>query len=91
MNPASSNNAISPNQTFSIYPNPTKDILNWQSRINLIPQEIHLLNLNGKILKKIYPQNGHGEIQVNELPIGNYFLKFIYGNKQEVIPFLRGE
>lgn len=91
MNPASSNNAIAPNQTFSIYPNPTKDILNWQSRINVIPQEIHLLDLNGKILKKIYPQNGQGEIQVNELPIGNYFLKFIYGNKQEVIPFLRGE
>jgi aminopeptidase N len=64
------------NKDFLIYPNPTNNLVNINSNNQAI-LEIEILDIQGRILEKIYPK-GKGkiiEINLSKYVTGNYFLR----------------
>lgn len=59
------------NEVFSIYPNPTSDILNI-SLLNQSIKEVKIINLQGINVKEIITNN---QIDVSDLTTGMYFVK----------------
>ncbi len=68
--------------SWSFYPNPVKDILYWQSSAPLSqPLEAQLYQLNGQLLKRYYLSSTQGQIDLQKLPKGVYFLFIREQNK----------
>lgn len=66
-------NLISENNSlFSIHPNPTNDILYIDNPENKKIEAITLIDVNGKMIKKLYPQKD--EMDVNRVSPGVYYL-----------------
>lgn len=65
-------------QNFSVYPNPSKQLLNITSKSNATINEIQITDLNGRIIKKAV-LNGLSTAQINvdDLNVGVYFLKVV--------------
>ncbi len=64
--------------SVSVYPNPTKDYINIQSKILI--KNIRILNASGKILKSI---NSPSKIvSLLEFPFGEYYLQIVDSNNQ---------
>ncbi len=61
---------------FSIYPNPSKGVVNIETSANIDNQEIQILNSLGQIVKSVFIV-GEKSIQVdlNDLPKGLYYVK----------------
>jgi hypothetical protein len=76
------------NLDFSIYPNPTSGIINISEFSNI--NEISILDLNGKVLKTISDvRSTQGQINVEELTKGIYFLNIVSNNQNQVIKFIK--
>lgn len=75
------------NYEFLLYPNPTLRFINIVS--NEIPVTIVLFSLKGNIVKEIFPNDKHIEINISELSDGKYFAKLIYKNHFEVKGFVK--
>lgn len=74
----SSPNSISQQElknNATIVPNPATDIISVESEE--IIQELLLYNLNGKIVKQIFPANAAATLNISELPSGSYILQII--------------
>lgn len=66
-------------EAILIYPNPTKDIINIETKENLKPLQITLYNTLGKeVIKKNLTTN---QINISNLPQGLYLLKIISQGK----------
>lgn len=78
-------NALSINSNnvlqVSIFPNPTKDILNIQSPIEL-PKTIKLFEISGKLILDQPFDNISRSIDISKVPTGIYILKIGFDNKQ---------
>lgn len=68
-------------ENFKIYPNPVKDILYIKDFKN--PESGEIIDLTGKLIKKIDSELKNGSINVNNLPKGNYLLK-LKNTKQDI-------
>jgi hypothetical protein len=69
---------------FSVYPNPTKDILTVKTSSIQIPNLIQIVTLTGKLIKELNITSSIQQISVEDLPNGFYliqikdkFMKFI--------------
>lgn len=71
---------------FSIYPNPTVDVLNIGSNLNNEVLNIKIINNRGRTVIK---QTSSGPIDVTVLSNGNYFIQIEVGNIREVIQFIK--
>ncbi len=71
-------------ENINIYPNPTTGILNIQKSIGLNIQQVSILDLNGRILKREKIQNETLSINISELPSSIYMLVLEAENKQIV-------
>ncbi len=61
---------------ISIYPNPTKGMINISGDFNF--NSITILDINGKkIIEKIIPETQNTQIEIASLPNGMYFLQLI--------------
>ena len=67
--PASTNDFF--NTNFAIYPNPTVDVLNIESKNGLVANEIKLTDLSGKVVKV---QKGATAVNVSDLASGTYII-----------------
>ncbi len=70
------NNINNSNNFIKIYPNPGKDILNFQisSTNSVVKAEIIIYNTQGQIVKSVNLNNQTGQVDVSNLPNGAYFL-----------------
>jgi CubicO group peptidase (beta-lactamase class C family) len=63
------------NQLFTIFPNPTKDVLNLNFRTTASDFTGQILDINGRVLKTF---NNQKSINISDLPKGFYALKVVY-------------
>jgi hypothetical protein len=77
-----SENAIS----FSVYPNPTTDVLNIQSANTLDIQNINIMDMSGKQSKVTFINN---QVDVSHLQSGMYILNIETDQGNESIKFLK--
>lgn len=62
--------------TFSIYPNPTRDILNIYTG-ELVADRIEMINVLGSVSKTLVPKSNKMSLDVTDLAPGVYFVKII--------------
>ena len=63
---------------FSVFPNPTKNILNVTNSINASIQNIELSDLNGRVVKNVNFTNGNEtQINISDISQGVYLMKII--------------
>lgn len=74
---------------ISISPNPTNDILNIQSQVNV--SGISIFDINGRLLKTEQPNSNAStyQIDVQNLTNGIYFLEVQTGNNKQVLKFIK--
>ncbi len=61
--------------SISVSPNPVKDILYVSSEINLESTEIQIYDVSGRIWIHSSIEGQHSQINIEDLPAGNYILK----------------
>lgn len=71
--------------TFSIYPNPVKDVLSIQSKEKIVKAEIY--DAAGRVLKAVSVIDN--SINVSELPKGNYLIKLSTKDKTMTQKFIK--
>jgi hypothetical protein len=62
------------NQQFSLFQNPTKDVLNLQFNQEFIHFNGQIIDINGRILKTF---NNQKTVDISDLPIGFYAVKVV--------------
>jgi hypothetical protein len=75
-------NDISSSNSFSIFPNPTKDYLNITNSNNQKIKNISIIDISGKIVKEFTPSISPVKIPVQDLSRGTYFV-IIHSNNQK--------
>lgn len=60
-------------QTVTVFPNPTIDIINLQSEIDM--QEVYLIDISGKLMVSEQVKNKTHQLNMSDLPAGIYFLR----------------
>ncbi|MFN9710563.1 MAG: serine hydrolase [Bacteroidota bacterium] len=75
------------NNNLIIFPNPVKDYLHIQSEKNI--SKIEIYNLHGQLFKSFHLHNDNYKISLADLPAGQYFLKAISKNSQQVVRFIK--
>ena len=62
-------------ENFSVFPNPAQEVLYLRSKSGIRINDIRILDINGKTIKKV-PQQQESEIQIAiaDLTAGIYFL-----------------
>lgn len=63
------------NNSIRVYPNPTKDYIKLSNTDNILFSSIEIIDLTGKVFKKIEITSNEVVIDVKDLPIGFYFIK----------------
>ncbi|WP_415329300.1 FG-GAP-like repeat-containing protein [Chryseobacterium sp. MMS23-Vi53] len=59
-------------ETFTVYPNPTHDIINFTSKKDFTPQDAKVFDMNGRMVLQTKIENN--SISVKQLNTGNYLL-----------------
>lgn len=72
--------------TLLIYPVPASDRLSYQAEKEL--KFIEVLDLNGKLQKKILSPDRVGQIDLAGIPMGSYLAKFTYENTTHLRKFI---
>jgi hypothetical protein len=70
---------------LSLYPNPVKDIFVIAVAPELIGQELHMTNLEGKSVLSQLIGTANQAINVQQLPSGIYFLQIGEGVQKELV------
>jgi hypothetical protein len=60
---------------FGIYPNPVKNVINFNSSVNALVSTIELTDLNGRTVKTVKVNATEGQISVSDLATGMYMMK----------------
>ncbi len=64
-----------PHSGVTVYPNPTKDLVNIKIDEKIIPQSISLYSTDGQLVKLL--EKDEREISLGELSVGIYFIKIL--------------
>jgi len=62
------------NSKFEIYPNPTTDIITIKNYENILIKNIDIIDLTGKTIKSIKPEEQHTQLNLDFLAAGTYLL-----------------
>ena len=76
-----------PNESFSMYPIPAKDLLNVVLKADVLPSTIEIYSIEGKLMLKQQITNKQTIVNVNSLAQGIYLVKMNYNDKQVVDKF----
>jgi len=95
--PSITNTSVYKDETFnaSIFPNPVKDFVNVNFELTQGSEvNMTIYNLNGQLVKQIsnnYLPSGEQQIQidVNDLPFGNYILQIQTETEQVALPIIK--
>lgn len=60
---------------FSVYPNPTSNVINFSNTENAVVDTVELADLNGRIVKSVKVNATEGQINVSDLSTGMYMMK----------------
>ena len=60
---------------FGVYPNPVKNVINFNSSVNALVSTIELTDLNGRTVKTVNVNATEGQISVSDLATGMYMMK----------------
>lgn len=61
-------------QAFVVFPNPATDQVNVQWPSSIVPQQIELCDISGKIIRLLYANSNSISIELNDVPAGLYFI-----------------
>ncbi len=75
---------IPENIQFAIYPNPAQNSVTVKTTTYDDATQIHILDLNGRILYSIMVNNDVTEINTTDLPAGIYLVRLSTNNKQTI-------
>ncbi len=73
---------------LNLYPNPATHVLNYELS-GTPPDLIELLDFQGRILKRVKPDSGRGQMDISSLAPGIYSLKVYAGEKIQVELFVK--
>ena len=82
--PASTNDFF--NSNFAIYPNPTVDVLNIESKNGLVANEIKVTDLSGKVVKV---QKDAASVNVSDLATGTYIIDITTNEGRATSKFIK--
>ncbi len=82
---ASVNNFTEKSNEFTLYPNPTSDVLNF-TFTGETPNQVKITNVVGEVL---LTATDYSSIDVSNLSNGVYFAKMVYETKTETMRFLK--
>src|SRR5690554_282714 len=68
---------------LTVYPNPASNLLNINLPSDKLGGELHVLSLDGKTLMSHKLVDSQTAIDINSLPQGVYFCRYIYGTHSE--------
>ncbi len=68
--------------TFSVYPNPTSDVLNIQFLGELTNTSYEIIDLQGRKVIEGYLISANTKVDLSQIQAGNYFLKLGLSNKK---------
>jgi len=76
---------------YLIYPNPTKDFLNIESKNEFVESfSVQILNIEGKVLvNKDIPNTQKVSLSTTSLPAGMYFIRLFSDEDVQVIKFIK--
>jgi hypothetical protein len=60
---------------FSVFPNPTNNIINFSNDQNAVVSTIELADLNGRVVKTLKVNATEGQVSVSDLATGMYMMK----------------
>nr|WP_317633159.1 T9SS type A sorting domain-containing protein [uncultured Flavobacterium sp.] len=84
------NNQTFENNSFSIYPNPTSDILFINHSENARIEQIEIYDVNGRlVLQPVVSDVSNAQINVNQLANGMYVLKIKTANQVQNFKFIK--
>lgn len=61
--------------SFSVYPNPAINVINFSNTVNAVVKSIELADLNGRVIKSLKINAPEGQISVSDLGTGIYMMK----------------
>jgi alpha-tubulin suppressor-like RCC1 family protein len=83
---ATGSSEINISDSYKIFPNPTKDVLNIDDQIEM-GSDIKIYNLTGTITKNVKATSN--VIDVSQMPTGLYFISFTSNNHHIIKQFIR--
>ncbi len=60
---------------FSVFPNPTTNVINFSNDQNAVVSTVELADLNGRVIKSVKVNATEGQISVSDLATGMYMMK----------------
>ena len=77
------------NNYLTVYPNPTKDILNITSKQSIELKSMEVYNILGQLVLSIPNANGVDKVDVSNLNAGTYFLKVTSDKGTSNVKFIK--
>lgn len=78
------------NDAITIFPNPARDVINIDIDATLNDRsEILLTDMAGRVIERIQPTNKQTTMNINELPLGVYLLKYNDGVHSHAVKFTK--
>lgn len=74
---------------LTVYPNPVSNLLNINLPSDKLGGELHVLSLDGKTLMSHKLVDSQTAIDINSLPQGVYFCRYIYGTHSETVKIIK--
>lgn len=69
---------------FSIYPNPTKDYVNFNFKESVDKLELEVLSISGQSIKKFKPSSNNPRLDISDLKQGTYILRINADNNLSI-------
>jgi len=66
---------ISSTNTFSVYPNPSNDLVTISNDMNTVIESIEMIDLNGRVVKSHNINATEGQVSISDLATGVYMMK----------------
>ena len=74
---------------LTVYPNPASNLLNINLPSDKLGGELHVLSLDGKTLMSHKLVDSQTAIDLNALPQGIYFCRYIFGTHSETVKIIK--
>ncbi len=71
--------------SYDVFPNPTNDVVNIKTAITNAIERVEVLDLTGKSIKVLTPDNNQVQVHLAELPQGVYLLKTTISGVSETL------
>lgn len=77
------------NNSISLYPNPTSDVLNIDNKTNEIVSNVSIYSISGALIKEVKSTNSIESISVTDLQTGIYFVKLSINDEVKNYKFIK--